>query len=195
VIALVHLVAEVVADLGCRGWNAHHEAGGSPLAERCGGCAHRRAGRQTVIHEDHRPAPHIGRRSVATVGPLAAFQLRPLFDGDRLDHISRNIQRVDHVPIQHAAATRSNGTHGQLFVARHPQFAHQEHIERRAELMGHLEPDRDAAPRQRQDEQGPTAPVVVQFLRQLAAGINPVTRVHGFSSTSVRRIWPLASVA
>ena len=176
---LVHLVAELVAGLRRRRRHTHDQAGRSLPAQRGGGGAHGRAGRQPVVDEDDRPVPHVGRRAVVAVGPLAPLQLRLLPGGHRLDRLGRDAQRVDHVRVEHARAARGESAHGQLFVAGHPQFAHQEDVERRTERLRDLEADRDAAARQRQHDHVGATGVVLQPGRQLPARIGSIAKIHG----------------
>jgi len=51
--------------------------------------------------------------------------------------------------------------HAQLGLERHPELAHDDDIQRRAKRPGHLRRDRDAAPRQAQQNDG-LAPQVPQ---------------------------------
>ena len=73
----------------------------------------------------------------------------------------------------------------QLLVARHPDLAHHQHVERRPERRGHLGGHGDAAPGQPEDDDV-TAREVGQPGRELAAGVAAV----GERGTHVRQSYP-----
>src|SRR5207253_346542 len=66
----------------------------------------------------------------------------------------------------------------QLLPAGRPELADQEHVERGAERLRHLGPDRDAAAGQRQDNHIGPAGVLTEQGGQTAAGVGPVAEAH-----------------
>ena len=61
-------------------------------------------------------------------------------------------QRVDDVVVHHDRAPGGDRAHRQLLMARHPELAHYEHIERRAQGTGDLRRHRHSAAWQREDD-------------------------------------------
>ncbi len=84
---------------------------------------------------------------------------------------------LDGVLVQHPHAC-GDGAHGQLLVARHAQFAHQEHHPGCAERPSYLVADGNAAAGQRQDKQIPAVGVLLQVLRKLPTDIQAVLEKH-----------------
>ena len=126
------------------------------LERRCGG-SHGGAGRQPIIDQDHSLAADVKRRAIIAVGPLPAGELVLLVGRyDRDDSVGYT-QRLDDVIAEHPDAAGGNSAHGQLFMARHAEFADQHHVKRCVQCSGYLESNRYPTARQCEHEQvGPS---------------------------------------
>jgi hypothetical protein len=61
---------------------------------------------------------------------------------------------VDDLGVDDPHPVLSDRAHAQLGLERHPELAHDDHVQRRAQRLRHLERDRDPAPRQAKDNDG-----------------------------------------
>ena len=95
-------------------------------------------------------------------------------------------QGADHVLIEHDHAAAGDGPHRQLFVARQPELADEEDVERCVQGPGDLVGDRHAAPGQRQHDDVRTVGVCGQLLGQEPAGLAAIGEDHGSSPHLVR---------
>ena len=86
--------------------------------------------------------------TVAAIGPLPAPQFLDFPLGDIPDRVSPDVQCLDHVVVEHPGPSRSDGAHGQLFVAGHPQLADHADVERHAERPRNFEGNRHTPARQ-----------------------------------------------
>jgi hypothetical protein len=87
------------------------------LAQGLRGGAHGRAGRQTIVDEDHRLAPYVRERAIAAVGPLAPLELLQLLPGHSIDDLIRQVKLLHDLWIQHPHAARRERAHRILLVA------------------------------------------------------------------------------
>jgi hypothetical protein len=147
---LVDFCFQLFASLGRGGRYRHDDMGGPVLPQRHDGCAHRSAGRQTVIDQDHSTTTHIERRTTAAVSTLAPRQLLAFLCSDSVDYVVRNAQILDDLIVQDPQAAGRNRTHGQLFVPGDAKLADDKDVQRRVKRLGHFKRDRHAAARQRQ---------------------------------------------
>jgi hypothetical protein len=88
--------------------------------------------------------------------------------------------------VEHDHPAARDRAHRELLVARNAQLPDDEDAERRAELLCHLVPDRDAAPWQGEHDHVVPAGVVAQALREQPSRFRPVTeasRLHLSEST------------
>src|ERR1035437_7376411 len=83
---------------------------------------------------------------------LAAFELPALPFRDVDDIFARDLQRVDHVVIQHVGTAAADGAHRELLVFGDAELAHGEHVERCADGDRDLVPNRNAATGKREDD-------------------------------------------
>src|SRR5438034_6787707 len=73
---------------------------------------------------------HLRRGTITAIIAFPPFQFFA-FDGrDHLDDRLRIRQDVEHVLVQDADTTRGDCAHGEFFVTRHTELAHNEDIER-----------------------------------------------------------------
>src|SRR5579883_2272187 len=141
---LVHFAPQHVARARRSHRHCDYDAPGLLLPQRCHGRAHGRAGRQTVVAQNRGAAAQLGRRPVAAVLALAAFELGLFARGDALNRLFRYPQLENDVAVHHADAARGDRAHRQLFVPRDTELAHQENVERRLQRVSHLIADRHA---------------------------------------------------
>ena len=99
---------------------------------------------------DHHGGP-AGQRLARSADPVtrgAGIHLCLLERLHRGQLIRRHPRRPDDLAVDHPYAVLPDGAHPELGVERHPELADHDHIQRRTERPGHLERDRDTAPRQ-----------------------------------------------
>ena len=114
------------------------------------GSAHGRAGRESVVDQDHRAVAQVDRGAAVAIELLASHEL-PAFDGrGALDVIVSEFQLGDDRVVEHTDTAARDRAEGQLLMARNTELAHEKQIERRREAAGELEADRHAASRQRE---------------------------------------------
>jgi hypothetical protein len=82
-------------------------------------------------------------------------------------------------------AVLADRAHAQLRLEGHAEFAHQDDVQRRSEVPGDFRGDRDAAPRQAEDDHV-LVPEVVQTLGQAASSVVAIGEIHGISHQLTR---------
>ncbi len=161
------------------------------LAHRGDGGEHGRAGRKTVVHEDHGAAAQVGRWAVGAVEALTPLEFGQLGGGDGFDGVFPQTEVVDDLAVQHANAAAGNGAHREFFVAGDAEFADDKHVQREAQFAGHLMGDRHAATGQSQDEGPRDVRAVAQSRSQNLPCRAPlrVSRNHDGVTAGIARWW------
>ena len=145
-------------------------AGGRLRAAASRACrpgAHRQA-----IDYDRDPASQRLARSAGPVARRPGFHLRLLACLDRGHLVRRHPGQADDLVVDDPHPVLPDGAHPQLGLERHPELADDDHIQRRAQRLGHLQRDRDTAPRQAEHHHR-LAPQVLQ------PGGQPPPRIRG----------------
>lgn len=151
------------------------------------GGAHRRAGRQAVVHQNHDPAGDARRGLLAPQIGLAPPRFRPLGRGHSLDVGLGDAEGGDDVIVQKPPAVRCDRADRQLGRNRRAQLASDNHIELRIEPPRHLRRDDDSATWQAEDE-GVAAPIALEALRQSVARVATVPKQrHAAGTVAARR--------
>ena len=88
----------------------------------------------------------------------------------------RDAQPAHNVLVEHAHPTRGDGAHGQFFVPRRPELAHQEHVQGGAERTSHLIGHHHPAPWQAQHDHILTPRIGSQLFRQFLASIPTIPK-------------------
>ena len=121
------------ADLGARVRRADRHGDDEPRrTRRAHGLhrgAHRGAGGQAVVDDDHRPP---GQRRALTVPAESALALDKLAPGDLgapLDLLGADAEVPDDLLVEHPQTAGRDGSDGQLVVVRGADLAHDQHIE------------------------------------------------------------------
>ncbi len=166
--------------------HGQHQPPRARTAHRAQGGAHRRAGRDAVVHEDDgAPGDRRARTAVDVHGP-PALDLPDLAILLRLDpgggHVLRNLRVDDGFDV----TAIGHGTDGQLWLERCADLAHEHDVERRVERPRDLAPDRNAAARQSQDDRFLVAEVH-QPCGEASAGFAPVTEPERHAGAARRR--------
>jgi hypothetical protein len=142
--------------------------------QRLDGGPHVRPGREPVVDDDHHHAGDVERRGVLAVGLFPALQLASFRTGDALDDVRREVQAAHHVVVEDHHAAAGDRPHGQLLLAGDPEFAHDEHVQRRAQPLRHLVAHWHASAGQGQHHDVGALSVVAEQLGQGPAGIPAV---------------------
>jgi hypothetical protein len=141
------------------------------------GRPHRRTGCETVVDEDDGPTLQIAWRTVLTVLTLAPFELHLLASRDGIDGAFGYPVPTDNVLVEHPDAAGGYGAHCELLVSGSAELADEKDVERRAKRRGHLVRNRDAPPRQREDNDIRTTGVRSKARRK--CGARPATIQKG----------------
>jgi len=153
-----------------------NDSGRRFFAQRCNGDQHACSRRQTVIDQNHDAPAYIKRRPISAVIMLTALQLLGLLRGDLGHHGRRIGQDAQHVFVQDADTSRSDGAHRELPVSWHPEFSNNKNIERQAQANRDFVGNRNTAARQRQHD-GVRMPLVgAEFIGQQPARFRSITK-------------------
>ena len=136
--------------------------------------AHRCAGGQPVVDEDHDLAGDVGLRTPIPIGLLPAANLVGLAMDDVLKRLVVEVQRSDQIFVNDARSVAGKRAHRQLRMAGNPQLADHVHVERKAEALCNFVPDRNSAARERQHEGIGSIGVDRERLGELRARIGAV---------------------
>jgi len=85
-------------------------------------------------------------------------------------------QDVEHVFVQDADTTRGDCAHGEFFVTRHTELAHNANIERNPDPLRYFERDRDTAARESENDDVVAPGIAQQFFRELPTRVGPVLK-------------------
>ncbi len=94
--------------------------------------------------------------------------------GDLAQLIGGDPQAAQHVVVDHHAPTAGQRSDGELLVARGAELADDERVQRRAQRVGHLVGDRNAAARQAEHHHVGSAPIGLQQTGENLSGLVPV---------------------
>ncbi len=130
---------------------------------------HCRTGRESVVHQYNRAGLQIQRRTISAVQLFATREFRGFLGDDSLHFGARNADAVDQFPIQNPERSAGDGAHCQFRLRGYPQFADNHDVQRRAQSRRDLPADRNAAARQRQDDDVCRQIITQQFLREKTA--------------------------
>jgi hypothetical protein len=93
---------------------------------------------------------------------------------DGINHLIGNQQRIYNVPVEYAHTTRSDRTHGQLWVTGQTEFANNKHVEWRVQFSGYFRRNRHATARQREHEHIGSIRVAVEIFSKKLASFSSV---------------------
>ena len=147
-------------------------------ADGLDGRAHRAAGGDAVVDEQHGAAPQHRRRPAAAEQRHARLHLAALRLGRFRELLFGQVQLLEELLVPGHRAALGHRAHAQLGLPRHAQLPHHPNVQRRPERARHLETHRHAAARQRQ-HQGPVLRVAAQLRRQLLSCVRPVSESNG----------------
>jgi len=171
--------AQLLARAGVGDGQADDHAGRVLQTHRPDGGDHRLADRRALVDEDDGAPGELGRRAIAAVVAVHAREDAALLGVNGLDPVGGDVQCLHDALDQDARAAGRDRPERVVLVARQAQLAHDEDVERRVELARHLRGDGPAAAREAEDDDAVAARIVVQALRQPAAGVGAVTEALG----------------
>ena len=145
---LVDLAPEVLELVGGRDRDGEDELRGTARADRLERRANRSAGRDAVIHDDHRATADVRRGRSAAKTPLAIDHLLRLLVDDRVQLFLGHAELGHELVVDVHAATFGDGAHAELGLHGRAELAHDPNVELGAERASHLERDGDAAARE-----------------------------------------------
>jgi hypothetical protein len=128
------------------------------------------------IDQDHGAPLQVGRRAIAAEELLAPLELALLLRGDAIDDALGNPERAHDRFVEDAHAAAADGTHGELGMTGHAQLAHDEHIERRAELARHLRGDGHATARKTEHDHVGAPGIRAQRIGEDAPGVLTIAK-------------------
>ena len=143
----VHRLAGVGRADGC----GHHHLPRVELPHGLHGGAHRGAGGEPVVHQNHGAPLDEHQRTALPVQLLASIELTHLHPRHGFEGVGRRPIPGHDFIVEHLHPAARNRAHCQLGVARHAELAHREDVERHMERCGHFIADGHAAPWQRQN--------------------------------------------
>jgi hypothetical protein len=170
---LVHLGAEQLGGLGGAHGRGEGEAPGLQAAEAPDSGPGGHPGSEAVVHEDHGPPANLGLGTVAPEVAQPALHLRRLPLRDLLQVILGDAEPPDDLLVEDADAPGGDGADAELGLARRPQLARDEDVQRRVEGPRYLVPYGDPSAREGEDH-GALVPVRGEPLCQPPAGVLPV---------------------
>src|SRR5688572_25903602 len=142
------------------------------------GRAHRRTGGEPVVNEDHGLAEEFERRAPVPVERLAPGQFIFFFGDHESDVRGASPQVLDQLVIEHANAAAGDGAHRELAVSWHTKLADYEHVERRAERVGHGCGNGHTAPRESEYDDIRASRIGPQQPGELFARFSAITEWH-----------------
>ena len=156
--------------------NGDHEPRRTGRPHGSHGGAHRGAGGQAVVHDDHGPPGQLRALTIPAQAALPLDQLAPGDLGAPLDLLAADAEVPDDLLVEHAQSTRRDGSDGQLVVVRRADLAHDQHIEVTTEARRDGRGDRHAAAGEPEHQRRRiTVPDPgVDLLRQQAPGLGAV---------------------
>ncbi len=116
---------------------------------------------------------------------IATFQLPALAGFDGVNDRRGNTKFANGLFVQHTQPAGRDGAHGELFVARDAEFAHEKRIEGRVQRRRHLGRDWHATPGQSQHEYIGTIAKVRQPSRELSASVSAIAKWNWHSGLRV----------
>ena len=145
--------------------------------------AHRRTGRNPIVDDHDRPTSgRFTRMSRADRAETPVeFESFVRLDGSQL--LLTDVGRPDHIRIEHQLAALTDRTHRQFRLERDPQFAHDDHVERRLNRIGDLGRNRDTTARQPEHQRAGQLRLG-DFSTKLAPGLATILEhvsIHGVS--------------
>jgi hypothetical protein len=170
---LVGVGAEIDDLVAWRDWNRQHHGGCSPRPGDVAGDASGCSRRDPVVDDDGRPS---SKRAGAALAAIDAFDV-----GERSSAVSFELGQVacaqpgepNHPLVDVANPALADGADHQLGPERRAQLADDDHVEGSRQRPGHLDGDRDAAPRHTQDDDVLTS-VVPEAVSQAAPGVSTI---------------------
>ena len=81
--------------------------------------------------------------------------------------------------VEESNAATGDGTHGQFFMAGHAKFPDDEDIQRSVQSRSNFVGDRDAAPRQSQNQHNRLIPVDLERPREETSSMCAILKLHG----------------
>jgi hypothetical protein len=146
--------------------------------QRMDGCFHRRASRETVVHDDHGAPGDEWMLAALAEQSIPSVELQLFADGNLLNERPGNAELFDKAIVQHLDATSSDGSHCEFGVAGDAELANQKDVQREPETPGDLGRNRNTAARQSQDDDVRSACILSQSGGQLFAGIRSILEPH-----------------
>src|SRR5262249_25758855 len=148
------------------------------LPERTDRGLHRRTGRKAVVDQNRGASFNGGRRMSAPVQRIATLQLEALTHHDLLDQRRRNAQILDEIGTENLDASLRNGSHRQLRVAWHSQFAHEEEIYWHTQSRGHFDSHGNAAAQEAKHDDVRSARIGGEGFGELPSCVASISKSH-----------------
>ena len=174
---VVDVPAELGDGVGGRDGDGKHDPGCALRPGDPAGGPGGRAGGDAIVDDHRGPSRQRHRGPVAAEAAGPTFELDPFAFLDYRQLLGGHPGCVGHRVVDDSHAALTDGSHGQLRLERHAQFADHDHIERGVKGAGDLERDWDTAAGQ-SDNDHVLAARVLQPLRQPAAGICSIHERH-----------------
>src|SRR5450759_4748752 len=159
------------------------------LAERENRHAHGSARGGAVVDDDDGFSGDDWEWTGSAKRRLATPELELLGDDDPLDRFWPNTEVADDVGVEHARPAAGDGAEGELFVTGHAELAHDEDVERCAELFGDSRRDRHAPARQSEDDEGPVGDVLAKRESETTSCVESIDEVRGVQHESLGVNW------
>lgn len=158
-------------------------------AKRLDGGLRRCAGGRPVVDHDHAASSQFRQRTIAAVPRCPTLDLGHRARTDLFNDLLGDAELLDERRVQVDGFAKGNRPQGQLFLARRAELADHQDVKRRVKLPRHLEPHRDATPRQGEHDRPPEVRQPLHGGRQHLAGLTSVpedewivkSRVHADS--------------
>jgi hypothetical protein len=147
------------------------------LPAQCGSRSpHGRSSGKPVIDQNYGSPKQIWWRAAGAIITFPPFQFLAFDCSNHLDDRLRVWQGVEDVFVQDADATGCDCAHGEFFVPRHAELAHNENIERNVEALRYFKRNRDTAARKSENDDVVASSVAQQAFRQLPTRVGSVPK-------------------
>jgi hypothetical protein len=157
--------------------HGEHHPGGAVRPRDLAGGPGRGPGGDAVVDHHGGPASQRLARPAPPVPRGAGVHLRLLTRLHRGQLVRGHPGQADDLAVDHPHPVLPDRAHPELRLERHPELADHDHIQRRAQRPGHLQRNRDTAPRQAEDDHR-LAPQVLQPDGQLPPRIGTIGEKH-----------------
>jgi hypothetical protein len=173
-------IIDLVPDLAAGTGRAHGDSDNNfcraLLTQRGRRGPHRRSSGKSVIDQNHSSPTQIRRRPPGAISKFPPFQFLAFDCADHLNDRLRIRKHVENVFVQNPDATGRDCAHGEFFVPRHAELAHNENIERNAEPLCYFKRNRHTAARKSENDDVVASSVAQQSFRQLPTRVGSVPK-------------------